>query len=70
MSYAIRAPDYQHPAALSPSTNDENESGGGGGKEEGGLKEVRGKTEAETDRLVCYWGSASKREKDEEEREK
>lgn len=30
MPYAITAPDYQHPAALSPSTNDEN--GGRRGK--------------------------------------
>lgn len=55
MSYAIRAPDYQHPAALSPLTNNENEEGGKeSGKEEQRLKEVRGKTEADTDRLVCF----------------
>lgn len=29
MSYAIRALDYQHPAALSPATNEEIEKGWG-----------------------------------------
>lgn len=40
MSYAIRAPDYQHPAALSPSTNDENEKGWGKAKREAGKMRV------------------------------
>lgn len=41
MSYAIRAPDYQHLAALSPSPNDEKEEGWG--KEKGVRKKRGGK---------------------------
>lgn len=40
--YAIRAPDYRHPAALSPSANDENERGPG---ETGEMKKLQSRDE-------------------------